>query len=215
MFRKTTVMLLVVALVLLGSTVVLAQEYWAWNQFNTAGEKFKYEIVIRSLQWDYNAGGEYWQETKQYQTIEIKPIDAETSEVTMANTYAIPNDDLDDQLNFMGGMLNISLLTGGGLSFTEFLMLGTFAADLELEVGNSMQTFDGARIRVIEKRNVAGVEGYYFTRSMRETDADGNRVDILTSEWVVAPNVGWPLSVQIYQDGEVVYSMVLVEYERK
>lgn len=57
MFRKTTVMLLVVALVLLGSTVVLAQEYWAWNQFNTAGEKFKYEIVIRSLQWDYNAEG--------------------------------------------------------------------------------------------------------------------------------------------------------------
>ena len=47
MFRKTTVMLLVVALVLLGSTVVLAQEYWAWNQFNTAGEKFKYEIVIQ------------------------------------------------------------------------------------------------------------------------------------------------------------------------
>ncbi len=102
----------------------------------------------------------------------------------------------------------------GGEWIGEFMMLGWFAADLELEVGSSMQTFDGSRIRVLEKRTVAGVEGYLCTKSLRSEDEAGNRVDILTPKWVIAPKVGWPLLVRIYQDDEVKYVMELVEYSR-
>ena len=52
-------------------------------------------------------------------------------------------------------------------------------------------------------------------RFRRETDEEGNRVDILTSEWVIAPNVGWPLDVKIYQEDKLVYQMTLKEYERR
>lgn len=214
MLRKVLVMLLAVVLALSWNMAAFAQEYWAFNKFTAQEERFKYEIVSRTQEWDYDAGEEVWKESRQFQTLELKSL-GDTTEVTLANTYHLPTEELGDHLNFMGGMFNLSFLLGGGDWFGELLLLGLFATDLELEVGNSMQTFDGSRLRVVEKQTVAGVEGYFFTKQIRETDEDGNRVDILTSEWVVAPDVGWPLLLRIYYEGEVVYSMELVEYDRK
>ena len=77
-----------------------------------------------------------------------------------------------------------------------------------------MQTFDGSRLRVVEEQTVAGVKGYLIRKFVRETDDDGNRVDITTQSGS-SPNVGWPPQLIMYQDGEVVSQMTLVEYERK
>ncbi len=35
------------------------------------------------------------------------------------------------------------------------------------------------------------------------------------SEWIIAPNVGWPLLLRIYKDGMTVYTMELVEYSAR
>ena len=55
--------------------------------------------------------------------------------------------------------MGLSMLMSGGDWFGELMLLGMFAVDLELEVGSSMQMFDGS-VRIVEKQTVAGVEGY-------------------------------------------------------
>ncbi|NMB02462.1 MAG: hypothetical protein GX971_13255 [Firmicutes bacterium] len=215
MIRKSLLMALVVVVLLSSSMVVFAQEYWAWNTFNAQEERFKYEVVSRTSEWDYEVGEEVWIENRQYQTLELRRIDDSTYEVTTGYTFNLPSDELGDKLSFMGGTIGLSMLFGAGDWFGELMMLGFFASDLELEVGNSMQTFDGSRIKVVEKMTVAGVDGYFATKHRRDTDESGGRVDILTSEWVFAPDVGWPLLVRIYEEDQVVYSMELVEYSRK
>lgn len=212
MVRKLLFIVLSLVLVLSFSSLVFAQEYWAWNSFTAQYERLKYEITSYSSYWDYEVGEDVPVEVRQVQVMELRQKDEETTEVTMAYTYDTPTAELGDELSLMG--LGMAWATGGGEWIGEFMMLGFFAADLELEVGSSMQVFDGSRIKVVEKQTVAGVEGYFCTKSVRNEDDAGNRVDVLTSEWVIAPNVGWPLLVRVYQDDQVKYVMELVEYAR-
>ena len=188
MVRKSLLIVLGLVVVLSFSSIAFAQEYWAWNKFTAEHERFKYEITSYSTHWDYDAEEDVFIETHQVQVMELRRRD-------------------------MG--IGMGWATGGGEWMGEFMILGLFGADLELEVGSSMQLFDGSKIRVVEKQTVAGVEGYLCTKSVRSEDEAGNRVDVLTSEWVIAPNVGWPLSVRVYDEGDQVkYVMELVEYAR-
>lgn len=213
MVRKSLFMVLAVVVVLSFSSLGFAQEYWDWNQFTAQYERFKYEITAYSSSYDYDTGEDVSLETHQIQEIELRQKGDETMEVTMSYTYDVAQEKLADELSLMG--LGMAWATAGGEWLGEFMMLGFFAADLEFEVGSTMQVFDGSRIRVVEKQTVAGVEGYFCTKSIRGEDEAGNRVDTLTSEWVIAPNVGWPLLVRVYQEGQVKYVMELVDYERK
>ncbi|MCK9525395.1 MAG: hypothetical protein M0R49_05660 [Limnochordia bacterium] len=215
MVRKSLMIVLSLVVILSFSSLGFAQESWEWNSFTAQYERFKYEITTYSSYYDYDLEQDVPVEKQQTQVIELVRVDDETFEVTMASTYDVPQNELGDQLSLMG--LGMGWATGGGEWIGEFMMLGFFASDLELEVGSSMQTFDGARIRVVEKQTVAGVDGYFCTKSRRQEDSDGKRVDILTSEWVIAPDVGWPLVVRVYnQEGDQVkYVMQLVEYDRK
>ncbi|HBN96035.1 MAG TPA: hypothetical protein DDZ66_07025 [Firmicutes bacterium] len=213
MVRKSLLIVLGLVVVLSFSSIAFAQEYWAWNKFTAEHERFKYEITSYSTHWDYDAEEDVFIETHQVQVMELRRRDDETTEVTMAYTYDVPTAELGDALSLMG--IGMGWATGGGEWMGEFMILGLFGADLELEVGSSMQLFDGSKIRVVEKQTVAGVEGYLCTKSVRSEDEAGNRVDVLTSEWVIAPNVGWPLSVRVYDEGDQVkYVMELVEYAR-
>ena len=212
MVRKLLCIVLALVIVLSFSSLGFAQEYWSWNTFTAQYERFKYEIISYSSYWDYEVGEDVPVETRQVQVMELRQMDEETTEVTVSYAYDVPTVELGDALSMMG--LGMAWATGGGEWIGEFMMLGFFAADLELEVGSSMQVFDGSRIRVVEKQTVAGVEGYFCTKTVRGEDGSGNRVDVLTSEWVIAPNVGWPLLVRVYQGDQVKYVMELVEYAR-
>ncbi|NMB19440.1 MAG: hypothetical protein GX979_01100 [Firmicutes bacterium] len=213
MFRRSLFIVLSLFVVLSFGTAAFGQELWAWNNFTAQYERFKYEMISYTSAYDYDLDEEVVTETKQTQVIELVQVDEDTKQVTVSNTYNIPQDKVSDELSLMG--LGINWLTSGGGWVGEFMMMGFFAYDLELEVGSSMQTFDGSRFRVIEKQTVAGVDGYFCTKSRREEDSAGNRVDILTSEWVIAPDVGWPLVVRVYNEGKLEYVMELVEYSRK
>ncbi|HHT91740.1 MAG: hypothetical protein QM451_02330 [Bacillota bacterium] len=214
MARRTFLVVFGFVVVLACSSLVFAQDYWQLNKFTADNEKFKYEVTSYTKQWDYDVDDYVVQETRQIQLLELRKIDDETTEVTVGNTYNLPTDQLGDQLSFMGMGMGLSMLMSGGDWFGELMLLGMFAVDLELEVGSSMQMFDGSRIRIVEKQTVAGVEGYFCTKSVREEDEAGNRVDRLTSEWVLAPDVGWPLLIRVYDDGDVTYVMELIEYSR-
>jgi len=212
-FRKSLIIVFALVVVFSFSSLGLAQEYWDWNKFDAQYEKFTYEITSYTTQWDWEIGEDVPVEVKQLQTVELERLDEETTELTMAYTYHVSQEELAEQLGLMG--FNMSWIMGGGEWLGEFMLLGFFASDLELEVGNSMQVFDGSRVRVVEKQTVAGVEGYLCRKTVREEDEEGNRIEILNSEWVIAPKVGWPLLVRVYRDDQVVYVMELVEYSRK
>lgn len=213
MARKSLFIVWSLLIVLSLSSLVFAQEMWNWNSFTAQYERFKYEITTYSKSYDYGLDEEVVVEEKQTQEIELVKMDEENTQVTLSNTYYVPQSKLSDELSLIG--LGLNWLTDGGEWVTEIMMMGLFAYDLELEVGTTVQTFDGSRFRIVEKQTVAGVDGYYCTKSRRMEDSDGNRLDILISEWVIAPNVGWPLLVRVYSDGEVQYVMELVEYSRK
>lgn len=212
MGRKSLLIVLALVVVLSFSTFVFAQEYWAYNSFTAQYERLKYKIVSYDYVDDYDTGESVLVETTQYQAMELRKIDEDTTEVTMAYTNFLSPKEVEENLAFMGGLFSFAM--GGGEAFGELMFLGFFTQDLELEVGNNMQLFDGSRIKVVEKQTVAGVEGYFCTKSIRE-ERDGKRVDVLTSELVIAPDVGWPLLIRVYKDEEVRYVMELVEYSRK
>jgi hypothetical protein len=191
-----------------------AQDLWNYNVFPYDYEKFVYEVINYTKSWDWDTDEEIITEKKSIQVTELRKLDGENHEVTQSFTNVMESEKLFNELSFLGGLSGLSLLMSGDW-FAEMMFVGLWAADLDLEVGNTMQTFDGSRVRVVEEQTVAGVKGYLVRKSIRETDDEGNRVDILTSEWVIAPNVGWPLKLVMYSEGEVVSSMTLIEYERR
>jgi hypothetical protein len=191
-----------------------AQDLWNYNVFPYDYEKFVYEVINYTKSWDWDTDEEIITEKKSIQVTELRKLDGENHEVTQSFTNVMESEKLFNELSFLGGLSGLSLLMSGDW-FAEMMFVGLWAADLDLEVGNTMQTFDGSRVRVVEEQTVAGVKGYLVRKSIRETDDEGNRVDILTSEWVIAPNVGWPLKLVMYSEGEVVSSMMLIEYERR
>lgn len=215
MVRRSLVLVLILIVMLLFGVSLSAQEYWAYGEFNQQYERFKYEITSYSYKWDYDLGEEVREETKQIQTLELNKIDDDTTKLTIVYTYDVPSKDLYDQFTFMGLSGLSSFMMSGGDWIGEIVMLNFYAEDMELEVGSIIQLYDGSRIRITEKQTVAGVEGYFFTRSERHQDDDGNRIDVKISEFVVAPDIGMPLLVRIYSGGEVSFIMELVEYSRQ
>ena len=119
-------------------------------------------------------------------------------------------------LSFLGGGFSAlaSILSGGSL-FSEMMMMGLFASELEFEVGNTMQTWDGSRLRVVEETSVAGVDGYLVRKMILKEDEQGRR-EIVVSEWIINPEVGWPLALKVFDEqGNVLYDMRLVEYAKR
>jgi len=214
MSRKLPIVVLSVVVVLSCSMLAWAQDLWNYNVFPYDYEKFVYEVINYTKSWDWDTDEEIITEKKSIQVTELRKLDGENHEVTQSFTNVMESEKLFNELSFLGGLSGLSLLMSGDW-FAEMMFVGLWAADLDLEVGNTMQTFDGSRVRVVEEQTVAGVKGYLVRKSIRETDDGGNRVDILTSEWVIAPNVGWPLKLVMYSEGEVVSSMTLIEYERR
>ena len=215
MFRR---LVAVVLLLLVISLPVCADSWgvtWQWNQFTKDYEKLYYEIRNYALTYDYDTGNEVFVESKNYQLLEVKKLGDGEFEVTQAVT-SIMNEKEIEGLSFLGGGFSAlaSILSGGSL-FSEMMMMGLFASELEFEVGNTMQTWDGSRLRVVEETSVAGVDGYLVRKMIRKEDEQGRR-EIVVSEWIINPEVGWPLALKVfYEQGNVLYDMRLVEYAKR
>jgi len=215
MFRR---LVAVVLLLLVISLPVCADSWgvtWQWNPFTKDYEKLYYEIRNYALTYDYDTGNEVFVESKNYQLLEVKKLGDGEFEVTQAVT-SIMNEKEIEGLSFLGGGFSAlaSILSGGSL-FSEMMMMGLFASELEFEVGNTMQTWDGSRLRVVEETSVAGVDGYLVRKMIRKEDEQGRR-EIVVSEWIINPEVGWPLALKVFDEqGNVLYDMRLVEYAKR
>lgn len=215
MIRKSMLTAVVVVLAVLSlSALCWAQDVWNFNKFTADYERLLYEIVTWEETWDYELDEEVVNEIKYYEQWEFRAQGDGSVEVTMGYRYWVPSDKMQDQMTFIGATWTSPTAWGESLGLGEYMWISMVAADLELEEGNNMQLFDGSRLRVMEETTVAGIKGFLLRKFFRETDESGNRNDVVTSEWVIAPDIGWPLSFTMYEDGEKVFQKVLFEYEK-
>lgn len=207
MIRKSLLLVFSIFVVLSCSVPLLAQESWEWVSFTGQREIFTYEITHYSEEW-YRDTREYVRvENKQYMHIDLQKLDDEKTEIFISYTYRVPTSELWDEFSYMGlGGLSAFTLSGGAW-FGEFSNMSFFAADLDLIEGRIVEFWDGSWVRVIDKREVNGIEGYYITKSYDESEGGE-----LISEWIIAPNVPMPLFIKVYEDGEVTVIVELVEY---
>lgn len=212
MVHKSLSVVFVVLVVLSLAGVGSAQELWKFNDFSAAYERFLYEVVSWEGVWDQGLADEVISEITFYEHWELG-VSQRGMEVSMGYRYWLPLEEADTTLTFMGAALSSLPIRKEPEGLAEYMLLGLSASDLELEVGNTIQLFDGSRVRVVEEETVAGIQGYLLRKSISDTDEAGNKVDVVTSEWVIAPDIAWPLAVRLYQDGELFFQKTLVEYE--
>ena len=214
MIRKSMPTVVVVLVVLSVSTIGWAQDLWKFNKFSASCERFLYEVVSLKKMWDEELSEDVFQEILYYEQWELLTEDGEL-EVTMGYRYWLPLGEVKESMTFLGSAWNSPSMWNEFAGMEEYTWLSMAASDFELEVGNTMQLFDGSRITVVGEQTVAGLQGYLIRKYIRDADENGNRIDIVTSEWVIAPDVGWPLAVTLYEHGEAFFSKTLVEYERR
>ena len=214
MIRKA-ILVTVFAFALLSVSVFgSAQNLWRLNEFTAAYERLLYELVSYDEMWDEGLEEFIEKENVYYEQWEMVADDGRL-EVTMGYRYWLPREHVKQDMSFMGALLKAPSFLREDQAMADYTWIALAAEDLDLEVGNTMQLFDWSRVRVVGERTVAGITGYLLNKFDRETDEHGNMVEIVTSEWVIAPNVGWPLAVTLYRHGEPYYSKTLIEYERK
>jgi hypothetical protein len=214
MIRKTIPAAVVVLTLLSVCTVGWAQEVWRFNEFTASYERFLHEAVSWDEVFDWDLLEDVIQETVFYEQWELAAGDEEM-EVTMGYRYWLPLDYVKQDMTFLGAAWDSPSIWKEAEGMEEYKSLSLVAEDLELEVGNTMQLLDGSRLSIVGEETVAGLKGYLVRMFIRETDEDGNTVETVTSEWVIAPEIAWPLAVTLYEDGEVSYRKTLVEYERR
>jgi hypothetical protein len=214
MIRKSMPAVVLVLVVLSVSTIGWAQDLWKFNEFSASFERFLYEVVSLEEMWDEELFEDVFQEILYYEQWELLTDDDEL-EVTMGYRYWLPLDEAKESMTFLGSAWDSTSMWNEFAGLGEYTWLSMAASDFELEVGNTMQLFDGSRITVVGEQTVAGLQGYLIRKYIRDADENGNRIDIVTSEWVIAPDVGLPLAVTLYEYGEAFFSKTLVEYERR
>lgn len=217
-------------------------QYWSYRVFPRQWEKFVYAITTITPTYDewawlleedwgdlsdeeWNAYWEEHQDEEAWEQFSIKLVeetiyhefevwrrDEQTVEITTAYRYTMPIWELQNPVDLFGGFFGPQLVLLGGGWVSQMLMISVFTADLRLEVGNSIETQDGW-IYVAGQRTVAGLEGFVCQSFRWELVGPDEFEAIMTSEWVLAPDVGLPLSGRIYDGDFLVYFMELREYD--
>ena len=118
-------------------------------------------------------------------------------------------------MTFLGSAWDSTSMWNEFAGLGEYTWLSMAASDFELEVGNTMQLFDGSRITVVGEQTVAGLQGYLIRKYIRDADENGNRIDIVTSEYDRTQRRSRAFGRNVYRHGEPYYSKTLIEYERK
>ena len=155
----------------------------------------------------------YEQETI-YHEFEVGRNDENTVDIRTGYRYTLPRWELENPVDLFGGFFGPQLVLVGGGWVGELQKLSSAAMELRLAVGNSVETADGWLVVVDETRTV-GVDGFVCHAYRWEMDENGELEAVLTSEWILSPDVGLPLSGRVYEGDVLVFSLELVEYDRQ
>jgi hypothetical protein len=85
---------------------------------------------------------------------------------------------------------------------------GFIFAQMDLKVGEKTNLYGAGLVTIPEKQTIAGHEGYvcqFFQGSGGDAE--------LIAEWVIDPDLALPLSSRLFDAGEIVSQVELVQYE--
>lgn len=94
--RKILLGTLLAVVVFAVSGFVSAQDLWQWNSFTADYERFYYEIVSITTEWDYDSYEDVQVENRYYQLLELKRSGDGWVEVTQGYSYMVPQNELAD-----------------------------------------------------------------------------------------------------------------------
>jgi hypothetical protein len=194
---KTKTLTLVTAALL----IALSTNSQGWEPYNFNGdEKYEFEITY----YDNNEA------TTGYYGIEMKSTGKTDEngeklyEVVYTNKGMIPESELGEQTAF-----GFWSSYGMSLSFVFLNPMYTMLfQQMEFEVGEKMSFFGAGKAEITGKETIAGRNGYvckYFQK-------DEEKGDVLVGEWVIDPELGFPLKSIMYDEDEIQSKIELTNY---
>ena len=221
--RKLVVLFLVVILGIV-STGVMAGEYWKFGEFHKDREFFKYRITTYQYERN-NSEDDTVYELENEEVIFYQLIITRKNDDLVNISYSYQKDYTGEEFESQDSSEKLMLLSSGNLSnigtvgwiTSNIIILSSQAENLELEVGSSMSTWTGGKIKITDKKRLAGVEGYVCDYLDVSKNEDGDRISKKTMEWIINPVIGLPISIKTFdpQMEKIIRSMELVDYEVK
>lgn len=87
-------------------------------------------------------------------------------------------------------------------------MYGMIFSQMDLAVGEKMSFFGAGKVEVLDKVSIAGRSG--FRCILKTTQGEE---EVLTSEWVIDPDLAFPLKAITYNKGKVATVIEMTGYE--
>jgi hypothetical protein len=219
--RSIVASLLIMLFIGLFFAEATAEETWAPLEFLRDKEFFRFKITTYEKTYDYSDDEEkeiikskvYYYEFSVDNTGEKSSTysykyewNVEKEESKRKDSYGYYDSEVFSQM--MGGLFLSPI--------TEVMASAIFLTDADIEVGATITTFIGDRIKITGKEKVCDIEGYVCKFQRATEDDRGKKVYVDKAEWVIAPDVGFPLRVKNFKDdGQIAYEIELVEYSNK
>jgi hypothetical protein len=181
----------------------MASQAQNWEPYNFKGdEMYTFKII-----YDEDGDGK----TAIY-SIDIKSTGEKNAtgehmhEVTYTTSAVIPENELGEQTAF-----GFWSAYGMSLSFVFLNPMYTMMfTQMEFEVGEKMSFFGAGKAEITGKERVGNREGYVC----KYIQNDGDEGEQLVGEWVIDPELAFPLKSVTYDGEEVQSHIELVEYKK-
>ena len=200
MKMKTRLIAFFAALVMVMAFCPVSGQSWEPYQFE-GNEKYEFEIT-------YFDNGE---PVNSFYTIDIKNSGTKDSngeelfDVSYTTTGKVAKSELGAQtafgLNAYGFSISMAFLNP---------MYAMFFAQMELKVGEKMSFFGAGYTEITGKESVAGRDGYICKFYMK----DDNGSNELVSEWIIDPDLAFPMKSIVYDNGEEQSNIILTNYSK-
>jgi hypothetical protein len=196
---KTKILVLFTAFL----SIAMLANAQGWEPYQFSGDE-KYEFEITYFDNDDEKTGFYGIEMKS--TGQTDENGEKLYEVIYTTKGFIPESELGQQTAFgYWGAYGMSL----SFVFLNPMYMMMFQ-QMEFEVGEKMSFFGAGKAEITGKENIAGRNGYVCKYYQK----DDEKGDVLMGEWVIDPDLGFPLRSIMYDDGEIQSEILLLNYTK-
>jgi len=192
--KRKFMMVVLAGLFLVGTWQTVLAKKWQPYQFK-GNERFEYEVIS----WEDE------EEKEALYILDIKELEEDIFEVTYITKGTLKKEELGMETAYgLWGSYGVSL---NALILNPFHYI--YFQEMDLEVGEKMSFWGAGLIKVIEKEEIAGREG--FVCQLFQTRKDKEE---LAAEWIVDPELAMPLRSKVFKKEQVESEAELIKYRR-
>jgi len=190
--KRKFMMVVLAGLFLVGTWQTALAKKWQPYQFK-GNERFEYEVIS----WEDE------EEKEALYILDIKELEEDTFEVTYITKGTLKKEELGMETAYgLWGFYGVSL---NALILNPFYCI--YFQEMDLEVGEKMSFWGAGLIKVIEKEEIAGREG--FVCQFFQTIDDEEE---LVAEWTIDPELALPLRSKVFSEEKVESQIELIKY---